>query len=105
MRTNEYPRTSALPALYVVGILILLAVALTSVGCSRQITPQEQREQLRAAQEARGEVAPAPAERAPWVSLNGDVDKMVDPDTGNVCYRLNGNTNYQYNRFDCVQGK
>lgn len=105
MRNKPYPYTSPLPAFYVFGILIFLAFVLSSVACSRQITPQEQREQMRAAQEARGEVAPAPAERAPWVSLNKDVDKMVDPDTGNVCYRLNGNTNYQYNRFDCVQGK
>ena len=105
MRNKKYPYTSPLPTFYVFGILILLAFVLSSVACSRQITPQEQEEQLRAAQVARGETIPTVPERAAWVGLNKDVDKLVDPDTGNVCYRLNGDRSPERLRFDCVQGK
>jgi hypothetical protein len=105
MRNKPYPYTSPLPTFYVFGILIFLAFVLSSVACSRQITPQEQEEQLRAAQVARGETIPTVPERAAWVGLNKDVDKLVDPDTGNVCYRLNGDRSPERLRFDCVQGK
>lgn len=105
MRNKEYPYTSPLPLFYVVGVVLLMGGVLLNASCSRQITPQEQEEQLRAAQVARGETIPTVPERAAWVGLNKDVDKLVDPDTGNVCYRLNGDRNPDRLRFDCVQGK
>lgn len=89
----------------VVGSIILVGAVALAQGCSRQITPQEQEEQLRAAQVARGEAIPEVPERAAWVRINKSVDKMVDPDNGNICYRLNGDRHPDFMRFDCVQGK
>lgn len=86
----------------VVGSIVLVGAVALAQGCSRQITPQEKMEQLRAAQAARGETIPDVPQRAAWVRINESVDKIVDPDNGNVCYRLNGDMHSDTMRFDCV---
>lgn len=103
MRNKKYPYTSPLPTFYVFGILILLAFVLSSVACSRQITPQEQREQMRAAQTARGEVVETKAE---WVQVANDLWRLTDEENGVYCYVYNPtgkDVSQSASRFDCVR--
>lgn len=87
----------------VLGAIILVGAVALAQGCSRQVTPQEQREQMRAAQVARGEKVTT---RSEWVQIAEDVWRLNDEENGAYCYLYNPTGKDNLNsaaRFDCFR--